>query len=280
MMKRWVVAGAGALVWMAAVSPSGAADIPAAPPVKAPIAVPVTQSWYGSYIGINGGYAWGSNAVEFGPDAFYAPLLLGAGIPGSLAPKAQGFLGGITYGSNYQFNSIVIGLDSDFDFSNIKASQTLNGVVTGVPFTTSASHEIKWFSTTRVRAGFVLADHWLLYGTGGLATARVDASAGNTLNIAGLCAVTAGGCPLGAASKTMWGYAAGAGVEYASGPWQFRVEYLHYDLGTLNFAMRDFVAPLNVINASVHERGDMVRGAITYRFNWTLLGLLFGTDRI
>ena len=38
--------------------------------------------------------------------------------------------------------------------------------------------------------------------------------------------------------------------------------------------------PLNVINASVHERGDMVRGAITYRFNWTLLGLLFGTDRL
>jgi opacity protein-like surface antigen len=78
----------------------------------------------------------------------------------------------------------------------------------------------------------------------------------------------------------MWGWAAGAGIEYASGPWQFRVEYLHYDLGTLNFAMRDFVAPLNVINASVHERGDMVRGAITYRFNWTLLGLLFGTDRM
>ena len=44
--------------------------------------------------------------------------------------------------------------------------------------------------------------------------------------------------------------------------------------------MRDLVAPLNVINASVHERGDMVRGAITYRFNWTFLGLLFGTDRI
>ena len=100
------------------------------------------------------------------------------------------------------------------------------------------------------------------------------------LNVAGLCAVTAGGCPFGSASKTMWGWTAGAGIEYASGPWQFRVEYLHYDLGTLNFTMRDFVTPLNLINASVHERGDMVRGAITYRFNWTLLGLLFGTDRL
>lgn len=279
-MKRWVIAGAGVLLWMAAVSPSGAADIPAAPIVKAPIAVPATQSWYGFYIGANAGYAWGNNSIEFGPDAFYGPLLLAAGIPGTLAGNPKGFLGGITYGSNYQFDRIVLGIDSDFDFSNIKASQTLAGTVLAVPFTATASHEIKWFSTTRARAGFLLSDNWLLYGTGGIATARVDAATSNTLNVAGACLVVAGGCPFGSASKTMWGWVAGAGVEYATGPWQFRVEYLHYDLGTLNYAMRDFVTPLNVINASVHERGDMVRGAISYRFNWTFLGLLFGTDRI
>lgn len=278
-MKRWVIAGAGVLFWMAAVSPSGAADIPAAP-MKAPIMVPAKQSWYGFYIGGNAGYAWGNNSVEFGPDAFYGPFLLAAGIPTTLAGQPKGFLGGITYGSNYQFNSFVIGIDSDFDFSNIKASQTFAGTVLAVPFTATASHEIKWFSTTRARAGFLLTDNWLLYGTGGIATARIDASANNVLNVAGLCAVTPGGCPLGSVSQTKWGWAAGAGIEYATGPWQFRLEYLHYDLGTVNFAMRDAVAPLNVINASVRERGDMVRGAITYRFNWTLLGLLFGTDRI
>lgn len=279
-MKRWVIAGAGVLVWMAAVSPSGAADIPAAPVVKAPIAVPAKQSWYGFYIGANGGYAWGNNSIEYGPDAFYAPLRLAAGIPGSLAGNPQGFLGGITYGSNYQFNSIVIGIDSDFDFADIKSSQTFVGTFTGAPFTVTANHEIQWFSTTRARAGFLLSDNWLLYGTGGIATAKVEASTNNALNVAGACLVVAGGCPFGSASKTMWGWAAGAGIEYANGPWQFRVEYLHYDLGTLNFVMRDLVAPLNVINASVREQGDMVRGAITYRFNWTFLGLLFGTDRI
>src|ERR1041385_3408744 len=100
-MKRWVIAGAGVLVWMAAVSSAGAADIPAAPAVKAPVALPVTQNWYGFYIGANGGYAWGNNSVEFGPDAFYGPLLLAANVPGSLAGKPQGWLGGITYGSNY-----------------------------------------------------------------------------------------------------------------------------------------------------------------------------------
>ena len=279
-MKRWVIAGAGVLVWMAAVSPSGAADIPAAPVVKAPVAVPVTQSWYGFYIGANAGYAWGRSSIEYTADPFYGPFLLAAGVPGSLAGNPKGFLGGITYGSNYQINRIVIGLDSDFDWSDIKASQSFNGTFGGIPFTVNASHDIKWFSTTRARAGFLLTDHWLLYGTGGIANARVEASSNNILNVAGLCVVTPGGCPFGSASKTMWGWAAGAGIEYADGPWQFRVEYLHYDLGTLNFTMRDFVAPLNFINASVRESGDMVRGAITYRFNWTLLGLLMGTDRL
>ena len=97
--------------------------------------------------------------------------------------------------------------------------------------------------------------------------------------IAGGC-LLAGACASGSASKNMYGWAAGGGIEYADGPWQFRVEYLHYDLGTLSYTMRDLVVPLNFINASVRVNGDMVRGAISYRFNWTPLGLIFGTDKI
>ena len=60
-MKLKVIAGAGALVWMSAVGQVLAADIPAAPYVKAPVAVAPSQSWYGFYIGVNAGYAWGRN---------------------------------------------------------------------------------------------------------------------------------------------------------------------------------------------------------------------------
>jgi outer membrane immunogenic protein len=278
-MKRWVIAGAGALVWMAAVSPSGAADIPAAPVVKAPVAVAPSQSWYGFYIGIHGGYAWGRSAIQYTPDAFYAPLLLAAGAPGSAAGSPKGFLGGITYGSNWQFDRIVIGTDSDFSFTDIKGSQTFSGAVGGVPFTANATQRLSWFGTTRLRGGFLLGDHILLYGTGGLASGHADSTTTNNVPVAGGC-LLAGACATGSGSKNMWGWAAGGGVEYAEGPWQFRVEYLHYDLGTLSYTMRDLVVPLNFINASVRVNGDMVRGAITYRFNWTPLGLIFGTDRI
>jgi outer membrane immunogenic protein len=278
-MKRWVIAGAGALVWMAAVSPSGAADIPAAPVVKAPVKVAPSQSWYGFYIGIHGGYAAGRSAIQYTPDAFYAPLLLAAGAPGSAAGNPKGFLGGITYGSNWQFDRIVIGTDSDFSFTDIKGSQTFSGAVGGIPFTANATQRLSWFSTTRLRGGFLLGDHILFYGTGGLASGHADSTTTNNVPIAGGC-LLAGACATGTGSKNMWGWAAGGGVEYAEGPWQFRVEYLHYDLGTLSYTMRDLVVPLNFINASVRMNGDMVRGAITYRFNWTPLGLIFGTDHI
>ncbi|MEA2870706.1 MAG: outer rane immunogenic protein [Hyphomicrobiales bacterium] len=279
-MKRWVIAGAGALVWMAAASPSGAADIPAAPVAKAPVMVPAAkQSWYGFYIGLHGGYGWGRNAITATPDAFYAPLFLAAGFPNTAAGNPKGFIGGITYGSNYQFDRIVVGFDSDFSYTDIKASQTINATVLGVPITTNASQKLSWFGTTRVRGGFLLTDNILLYGTGGLASGRIEANANNVVNIAGGC-LLAGGCPAGGISQNRWGWAAGGGIEFAEGPWQFRAEYLHYDLGTVNFLMRDAIVPLNTIGNSLKVSGDMVRGAISYRFNWTPFGLIFGTDRI
>jgi outer membrane immunogenic protein len=278
-MRRWVIAGAGALVWMAAVSPSGAADIPAAPVVKAPVMVPAQQNWYGFYIGLHGGYGWSRNGITATPDAFYAPLFLAAGLPNSVAGDAKGFIGGITYGSNYQFGRVVLGFDSDFSYTDIKASQTITATVLGVPITANASQRLSWFGTTRVRGGVLLSDNILLYATGGLANGRIEASTSNLVNVAGGC-LLAGGCPTGGISKNMWGWAAGGGVEVASGPWQFRVEYLHYDLGNASYVMRDLIVPAAVIGSNVKVAGDMVRGAITYRFNWTPLGLIFGTDRI
>lgn len=178
-MRRWVIAGAGAVVWMAAVSPSGAADIPAAPVVKAPVRALASQSWYGFYIGLHGGYGWGRNAVVGAPDAFYGPLLVAAGVPLVQAGNPKGFIGGITYGSNWQFDRIVLGTDSDFSYTDIKASQTFNGVFGGIPFTTTTNQRLSWFGTTRVRGGVLLSDNLLLYATGGLASGRAEASVSN-----------------------------------------------------------------------------------------------------
>jgi outer membrane immunogenic protein len=268
------VVSAVALCLVSAVAPALAADIPVKPIYKAPVMAPVSN-WYGFYIGAHGGYGWGNDGINYTPDAFYAlPFATGV-TPLTGARDPRGAIGGFQWGSNWQFDRTVLGLESDFSFSGIKASQTINGVLLGIPFTATAEQSVKWLSTTRLRVGYLVTPDVLVYGTGGLATGRVESRASNTLTIPGGCLIP-GGCPSGSASDTRWGWAAGAGIEYSTGPWQFRVEYLHYDLGTLSYSIRDAVAPGAAIGASTRFADDVVRGGISYRFNWTPFDLIFG----
>jgi outer membrane immunogenic protein len=275
-IKLSLILGVGVAAWMAAVAPAVAADIAAAPVVKAPVQAP-GYNWYGFYIGVQGGYGFGRNSVNFTPDAFYLPAFAAGVAPTSAAGNPQGAIGGAMWGSNWQFDRIVLGTEGDFSFSDIKSNQTTAGTFGAIPFTGSISQRMSWFSTSRVRGGFLLGDHILLYAAGGLASGHVESSSSTVAGIGG-CLIP-GTCPRGSASGTRYGWTAGGGVEYADGPWQFRVEYLHYDLGTQSYTVSDPLLPFNGIQASTRFAGDIVRGGISYRFNWTPLGILFGTDK-
>lgn len=262
-----VIAGAGALVWMSG-GPVVAADIPAAPVYKAPVAVPVAQNWYGFFIGVSGGYAWGSKGVDITAGVPLTPFAATT----TLANNPTSGLGGLQWGSNWQFNRIVLGTIGDIYISDIKASQTITAAVGAATASATIDQHLKWFGTTRLRAGVLLTDNFLVYASGGLASGRGQSTFQTTTNF-GCPAI---GCPFGTASKTMWGWAGGGGVEYLSGPWSLRAEYLHYDLGTLSYPVM-VPAPL-FATASARMSGDMVLGTVSYKFNWTPLGILFGTD--
>jgi outer membrane immunogenic protein len=236
------------------------ADLPAKAPAYAPpVAAP--YNWTGSYVGGNIGYGWGSDPVDL---TSFAVFPAGT-VPLSLADNPRGVVGGVQYGTNWQFNRFVLGWDSDFSFSNIKASQTVFLAPGGIATTTSAEQKLDWLSTTRGRVGYLIFDNLLLYGTGGLASGRATAN----ISISQL-----GCCLAGSESKTRWGWAAGGGLEYAIGHWLVRAEYLHYDLGDLNFDVIDqrgtLVAGTNKVS------GDIVRGALSYKFDWTFWDLIFG----
>jgi outer membrane immunogenic protein len=274
-----IIAGAGALVWMSAFSPVLSADIPAAPIVKAPVRAPV-YNWYGFFIGVHGGYGWGHDAVNF--SSVTPPYLsaIGTSIPLSLADEPRGGFAGVQWGSNWQFGSLVLGTISDLSWTDIRRSEivTLTNPLLAIPTRTNfADQRLRWFGTTRARVGFTVADNVLLYASGGLATGNVEVTVAN--NAVGLLCAVAAACPSGTFRKTRYGWAAGAGIEYGAGPWMFTAEYLHYDLGTHTFNYGDGISPA-VLTASTRFSGDMVRGAISYRFNWTPFGLIFGTDRI
>jgi len=198
-MKRFLLAGLGALALTTMLGSANAADLPRrqAMPTKAPIyAAP--YNWTGFYIGLNGGGGWGHSDIS-------APL--------SASVDANGGLGGGTIGYNYQTGQVVFGLEGDGDWSGLRGS-TVCGA------TTCDIHN-DWLATARGRVGYAF-DRFLPYVTGGAAFGNIKTS------VAGV----------GDTDTSRAGWTLGGGLEVAiAGPWTAKIEYLHVDLGSASTAV-------------------------------------------
>lgn len=204
-----------------------AADLPARMPVKAPVAVPY-YNWTGFYIGLNAGGAFGRVSQS------------GFGSSDSL----NGFAGGAQLGYNWQVNNVVFGIETDFQGSSQKLSDSGVDPLFG---TWNDSVRLNYFGTIRGRLGLA-QDRWLAYITGGYAyqNIKIDASS------------TAFGAA--SASSTRGGWTIGAGLEYAfAGPWTAGIEYLYLDSGN-----RDWNFAGNIIN--LRAKNNVVRAKVNYRF--------------
>jgi len=274
-MKR---ASLGVLALAAALAPYGAAPAMAAdlPPLapKAPAMAPVpTPSWYGFFVGVQGGYAWGDDSVETSTaTGIYAPEL-GVTIPFTIAGEPKGGVVGVRWGTNWQSGPLVLGTLSDFSWTDIRSSETLTLTAPGLTRANTAEQHLEWFGTSRVRAGYLITPNLLLYGSGGFASGSMEVTVANTA--VGVPCGVAGACPRGTDDTFRYGWAAGVGAEYQVGNWSLSLDYIHYDLGNFNFAYTDGISP-DFLIASTRFSGEMVRGAINYRFDWTPLDLVVG----
>jgi opacity protein-like surface antigen len=132
---------------------------------------------------------------------------------------------------------------------------------------------IDWLSLNSVRAGFIPADRWLVYGKAGVALAK-ETHTFNTSQVApGLGSLSFSGS--GSALHTGW--LAGVGVEHAFfGNWSAKLEYNY-----LNFRLQDaIVSGIQNINlpptlvgsigsvetVSVRNEIHLVKFGINYRF--------------
>lgn len=194
MISKFSKLGIATFALLATSFSADAADIPVKGYYKGPPRSVVSYyNWTGGYVGINGGYGWGSSDWD-------SPLI-------TVKPKG-GLIGG-TLGYNWQNGAIVYGVEGDVDYSMIKDSQTCALGPCEV--------DNKWLATARLRLGYAF-DRWLPYLTGGAAFGDVEAT-------------RAGINPAGA-HKVMTGWTVGGGVEYAFlGNWTAKVEYLYVDLG-------------------------------------------------
>jgi outer membrane immunogenic protein len=259
---RFVIVGATVVATLA--STSYAADLP----VKAaPAPVIETYNWKGWYVGGNVGYGWGGptgNDLTIN-DPF--ALLVGYAALGGLqypSVKPQGAVGGGQIGYNWQTGNVVWGTVADFQFSGMKADQTVNVPALGFYFPQVQSHSAKteWFGTVRGRIGYAF-NNFLPYVSGGLAYGKVSSSLNVFVPWSGFVAS-------GSSISTRVGWTFGAGFDYALAQnWMVVLDYLYTDLGhdTVTATSRNWLVTTPIgISMNQHFTANILRGTVNYKF--------------
>jgi outer membrane immunogenic protein len=246
----------------------------AAPAIDAVRAKPA--SWTGFYVGGNAGYGWGdpttSTSNNLPVTASNSSVLVPLN-PAQYTTRNDGWIAGVQFGYNYQIPRGVLGFESDFNWTNIRGATEkiaiCSGYSGGLPNCTHVqSQKLDWLATVRGRAGFVVAQETMIYGTAGLAIghANVTHSLG-TRGLAGEYAATA------TTSVTKTGWVVGAGIEaMIARHWMARLEYLHYDLGTVSSTAPIFnvVGPTATgtsAQADFRITGELARAGLSYKFD-------------
>lgn len=260
-------------------------------PVFAAAPTPMPYSWTGFYTGIGFGAGWSGQAVNFSPNDPAAALLLGGGFLGGEQPVAGGYrvsqsgaVGGFAAGYSWLAGSNWLwGLETDFSFSGMSGRATGPASFVQNPSTqsTAAAQSTDWYGTVRARAGWLATPNLLLFGTGGFAYGRTNASATYTdsgINFGAsvhalssfLCTsdIT---CFAGSTSAVRTGWTAGGGVEWLlDRHWSAKIEYQFVDLGTQTVRVTALVPvtgdPTSSFNAAIRDQFNVVRVGLNYRF--------------
>jgi outer membrane immunogenic protein len=212
--------------------------------VKAP---PPAQSWSWTsfYLGVEGGGGFGSTS--------HTNILFPAANSGGNANLNGGLVGG-TYGYNWQFGHMVVGLEGDLSWSGVRDTFTsVNGLATFCPAALPCFTSLQWLGTDRARVGYA-HDRTLIYATGGVAYGDVRA----TIRNAGAFGITD-------ETHMRVGYTVGGGIETKiNSKWSVKLEYLYVDFGNrVGYAALPPPPPLQP--ESVFLQSNIVRVGLNYK---------------
>jgi outer membrane immunogenic protein len=231
-------------VAMGVAAPAIAADLPAAPYSKAaPVWMPAMYDWSGLYVGLNGGWGSSRNCWDSTPGGVFA------GTEG--CHNATGGLVGAQAGFRWQTGALVVGLEAQGDWANLRGSN--QSVL--LPADINRSH-VDAFGLFTGQLGYAINTALLYVKGGGALTANrfdVLTTPGNAL------AATA-------TVQTRFGGAAGAGVEFSFAPnWSAAVEYDHLFMGKQTST---FTATGGGVfgTDSIRQDADLVTARVNYRW--------------
>jgi outer membrane immunogenic protein len=241
-MKTLILATVSLLA-LAATLPADAADL--RPPVYK--AGPVPQfSWTGCFFG---GHAGGLSASKDWTDRTPGSANLGRSYG---SHDANGFLGGLQGGCNYQVGQVVLGVQGDYGWTDANGNN--NNLV--VPALADRSR-VKSLASVTGRVGYAW-DRFLGYVKGGGAWERDEYA----------FYFPATGATFSTGAEKRRGWTVGIGGEYAFTPnLTVFVEYDYYDFGTRS---NPFVTVFSVLDRTVdiQERKSVVKGGVNFKFDW------------
>jgi len=220
----------------------------------APLPVmPVAYNWAGFYVGANGGYAWATtdtSATNLGNGSF----------DGTNSHNLNGGFGGGQIGYNFfPFPHFLLGFEGDGDWADLTNNTTTCRDASNC---SNSDGKDNWFSTARVRMGYVL-DDWLFYGTGGFAWVGTQNTRTIVVAPANLSVLVGQAASL---SATRTGWTLGGGVEYGFWRnWSVNVEYRY-----MQFNYNDnylYSLPIAARQIGAQQSVNTVRVGLNYHFN-------------
>jgi outer membrane immunogenic protein len=245
------------------VLPAAAADLRAPAKAPAPVYQAACANFGGLYFGGHGG--WTYYKQEWSDLDNYGFSIFDLDNTGNGSSAGNSWHGGAQIGYNYQAGCAVFGLQADWSWTGAKASSLFRDDVGPGEQSLQAQSKMQWFGTVRARTG-VAVNSLLLYVTGGLAYANIkreftfDDGIGNSQLFGG--------------SSTRWGFAAGAGTEWAiNNNWSLTSEFLYlgfqkdkkdYNCSNVNTCGAVVGAPYRFEHT---DSAWVTRIGLNYRFN-------------
>ena len=241
--------GSMALAAMIA-GPAMAADMPVK--VKAPPPV-VLYDWSGAYVGFNIGGTWYDVDRVFPNSAV-----------SNTSTSDSDVIYGFHAGAQGQWGSWVLGIEAAYS-ACYRECRSLSGLL-GAPFAADRTleHKITNLFTVGPRLGFAW-DRWMIYGTGGAASATLKAQ---------YCVASTGLCGLSASTQNgqsiNWGWFAGGGLEYmvhkgALVDVILGAEYQHYDVREKTAFCLSAACNAPGFDYNLSAVGDIVRARLTIK---------------
>ena len=258
-MRKLLSATAALSALLATSLAANAADMYVKAPPPAP--PPPPFSWTGFYIGGNFGGAW-FHADDVRDTLFNVDF-------GHQGNNNGAFIGGGQVGFNYQVNSVVFGVEGDFDWAANNNNgtaviiPTVNQLIAGHSFLVTGNN--RWAATVAARLGWTATERLLFYVKGG--GGWVGADSFTITDVTTGLSVTDG-----TSNNNLGGWLVGGGLEWAfADNWSVRFEYDFLGLNSRTFTV-PLTSPFIAFRGDTFTTGNrnlsMATVGLNYRFNW------------